>query len=250
MSKTTNKLGFWSAILSAVFAVVWFVAFSMKDAFAPVPEWTNLQAYVEAFDITRIFYVYPSLLLALTYIVLMACVHRLASEDRKIWSLIALSVGIVYAAMASINYNVQAVAVRQSLAAAETAGLELWIPDNPHSIFGAMANSYVYLAISMVFAGFVFQGERMERWMRRLFFAQAITAIGQIGETMFDLSTTVFYATSMVWVIGAPVAFVLLAVLFRRDRTELGPNPTSKETLKPDSEQLGGSEQLPGAAHP
>jgi hypothetical protein len=214
-------LGFWSAILSAAFAVLWFVTFSMKDAFAAVPEWRNLEAYAEAFNMARLTYVYPSLLLALTYLILMACIHRLASEDRRIWSLIALSVGILYATMASINYNIQAVAVRQSLAAGETGGIEMWVPDNLHGIFNALANSYVYMAISMVFAGFVFQGGRLERWIQGLFLAQAVTAVGQIGSTMFDLNATVLIATGLVWVVGAPVAFVLLALLFfRGDRVD------------------------------
>ncbi|MGD2104450.1 MAG: hypothetical protein PVJ55_04960 [Anaerolineae bacterium] len=118
--------------------------------------------------------------------------------------------------MASVNYNVQAVAVRQSLAAGETAGLEMWIPDNPRGIFGALADSYVYMAISIVFAGFIFNGGGLERWIRGLLFAQVITAVGQIGNTMFDWSMTIFIGSSMIWVIGSPIAFVLLALLFRR----------------------------------
>jgi hypothetical protein len=165
----------------------------------------------------RFLLIYPSLLLALTYIMLMACIHRHAGENKKVWSLIALSIGILYAAMASINYNIQASAVRQSLSAGETAGIQMWIPDNPHSIFEALSNAYAYMAVSMVFAGFVFQGRGLQRLIRIILFAQSITAIGQIGWTMFDLDTKIFIASSMVWVIGAPLAFILLAILFRRE---------------------------------
>lgn len=210
MKNSVRELGFWSAILSAASAAVWFVTFVMRDVIAPVPDWTNLEAYAEAFSRARLVYVYPSLLLALTYLVMLACIHRLASEDKKIWSLIALSVGIVYATMASINYNIQAVGVRLSLSAGETAGIEMLIPDNPNGVFNALANSYIYIAISMVFAGVVFEGRGLERWIRGLFLAQVVTAVGQTGATMFDLNELVFLGTSMVWVIGAPVAFVLL----------------------------------------
>ncbi len=216
MKRTIRTLGTWSAVLSALAAVLWFVTFVAKDAIAPVPEWTNLEAYAAAFSAARILYVYPSLLLAITYLVLLACIHHVASEDQKIWSLVALAVGIVYATMASINYTVQAVAVRPSLAAGQTAGIEMWIPDNPTGIFNALANSYVYLSISMVFAGFVFQGGRWERWIRGLFLAQAITAVGQIGSTMFGLGETLLIVTGLIWVIGAPVAFALLTVWFRK----------------------------------
>ena len=217
MKTTVNKLGFWTAILSAVFAVLWFVTFNMQDLLAAVPDWKDLSAYAESFRMVRLLLIYPSLLLALTYIMLLACVHGYAAENEKVWSLIALSVGILYATMASINYNVQASAVRQSLAAGETAGIQMWIPDNPHSIFEALSNSYAYMAISMVFAGFIFRRGGLQRWIRIVLFAQAITAVGQFGWTMFDLNTGIFIATSMVWVIGAPLAFVLLAILFRNE---------------------------------
>lgn len=230
MKSTVRKLGFWSGILSAIFSVLWFVTFQMKDAFATVPDWQNLEAYAEAFRMVRFTLVYPSLLLAVSYIVLMASIHRFASEEAKIWSLIALSIGILYATMASINYNIQAVAVRLSLQAGETAGIEMWIPDNLNGIFNALANSYVYMAISMIFAGFVFRGEGLERWIRGLFLAQVITAVGQIGHSMFGWSMTVFIASSMVWVIGSPIAFVLLALLFqRRDPGEVDGTESSKE---------------------
>ncbi len=216
MNRAIRTLGFWSGILSAVFAILWFITFSMQDVLAAVPSWQNIEAYANAFTMKRVLYVYPSLLLPLTYIALTACIHQYAPEDKKVWSLTSLSIGVLYATMASINYNIQAVAVRQSLAAGEFSGLALWIPDNPHSIFGALANSYVYMAFSMLAAGFVFGGGRLERWIRGLLVAQAITIIGQVGWSMFDLSEGLFYATSMVWVVGAPVAFVLLAILFRR----------------------------------
>lgn len=216
MNSTTRRLGFWSAILSAALAVLWFVTFQMQDVFAAVPDWQNLDAYAGAYRMVRLTLVYPSLLLALAYIVLMAFLHRYASDGRKVWSLIALSIGIVYATMASTNYNIQAVAVRQSLAAGETAGVQLWIPDNPHSAYAALANSYVYMSISMVFAALVFERGRLQGWIRGLLLAQVLAAIGQIGWSMFDWSDTIFIATSMVWVIGAPVAFTLMAVLFRR----------------------------------
>lgn len=216
MKSATHRLGFWSGILSAIFSVLWFITFSMQDVFAQVPPWQNLEAYAEAYSIARLTLIYPSLLLALTYLVLIVAVHRTTAEEDKVWSLAALAVGVLYATMGSINYNIQAVAVRQSLAAGEVGGVEMWIPDNPHSIYTALSNCYGYMAISMVLAGFAIRGGGLARWVRTLFFAQAITAIGQFGWTMADLPMPIFIATSMIWVIGAPAAFIMLAVLFRR----------------------------------
>lgn len=214
------NLGTWSAILSAVFALIWFITFSMQDIFQTVPDWENLHAYAKAFNISRLTLIYPSMLLALTYVILLACVHRVIPEDKKIWSLIALSLGIIYAVMASINYNIQAVAVRQSLAAGETNGLEMFIPDNTHSIYNALANAYVYMAISMFFAGFIFKHGRLEQWIHGLLIIQIISAIGQISYSMMDTPETIFILTSMIWVVGAPASFILIALWFKRQKAE------------------------------
>jgi len=217
MNNTVRRLGIWSAILSAVFTVIWFITFNMKDVLAVLPDWKNIEAYSEAFTIIRHFYIYPSLLLTITYLIMLSCIHLYVPKDKKIWSIIALSIGIVYAVMASINYNILAVAVRQSLSAGETVGIEMFVPDNPHSIFNALANSYVYMAISMFFAAFVFQGSRLANWIRTIFILQIISAVGQTGQSMFGWSMNIFIATSMVWVIGSPIAFILIAILFMRD---------------------------------
>ncbi|MCF8236186.1 MAG: hypothetical protein K9G67_14430 [Bacteroidales bacterium] len=215
--KTENKLGFWVALLSALFAVIWFVTFNMQDVFQSVPDWKNLQAYAKTFHISRLTYIYPSLLLAITYLIMLAAIHRIVPEEKKIWSLAALAIGIIYAAMASINYNIQAVAVRTSLATNETGGIEMFLPDNNHSIFTALANSYIYMSLSLFLLGFAFKTGKKEKWIRWLLFAQLISAVGQTAYSMFDASDALFIASSMVWVIGAPAAFVLIALWFRKN---------------------------------
>lgn len=216
-----RKLGLWSAILSALFGLLWFITFALKDVIAPIPPWNDLPAYARAFSPLRVLYVYPSLLLPLTFIVLLACLHYSVSREKRIWTLIALAFGVLYAVMASINYNIQAVAVRQSLAAGETAGIEMLLPDNPRSVFNALANSYIYMALAMVAAGFALESHGLQRWVRWIFFAQLLTALGQAAWSFFDFSFNLFMATSMVWVIGAPLAFILLGVLFSRDELRI-----------------------------
>jgi len=216
MSDTIKKLGFWSAVLSALFAILWFITFNLKDVLGPVPDWQDIEAYAQAFSALRILYVYPSLLLAVTFVVLMACIHRWAPDGKKVWSLIGLALSIVYATMASVNYHIQAVAVSKSLESGQTIGIAMLLPDHPNGVFGALANSYVYMSLAMVFTGFVFAGSRLEAWIRGLFLIQILSAAGQIGTSMFGLSPVVLYGTGLIWALGAPIAFVLLAIWFRR----------------------------------
>lgn len=88
MLKATNRLGFWSSVLSAVFSLLWFVTFNLKDVLGPVPDWHDIETYAAAFSPARMLYIYPSLLLAVTFVVMMACIHTRATEEGKIWSLI------------------------------------------------------------------------------------------------------------------------------------------------------------------
>lgn len=214
-NKNEIKVGYWASVLSASFALIWFITFNMKDYFQKVPDWKDLEAYAQSFTITRHLYIYPSMLLALTYLILLVCVYRILPESKKLWSLIALAFGILYATMASINYNIQAVAVRLSLRSGETGGTEMFLPDNTHSVFNALANTYVYMALSMFFIAFAFSGNGREKWIRIILLIQIITAVCQAGYTMFDLNTGIFIAGSMIWVIGAPASFILLAGWFR-----------------------------------
>lgn len=218
MTPSLRKAGLWSAILSALFSILWFITFQMKGVFGTVPPWQNTDAYARTFTASRILYICPSLLLAISFIVLMAVIHRYVPEEKKLWSLIGLSFAIVYSVMASINYNIQGAAVLQSLTAGETRGIAMFLPDNPHSVFNALANSYVYMALAMFFTAFAFEGSRLKQWIRYLFLVQIITAVGQAGWSLFGLSTGIFIGTSMIWVIGAPVSFILLAILFKQSK--------------------------------
>lgn len=214
METSVRRLGFWSAIVAAASSLAWFVTFQLKDVLWPVPDWRDVEAYAAALSPLRTLYIYPSLLLAVAYLALLAAVHVRIEGVRRVWSLLALALGIVYATMASVNYMIQAVAVRWSLQAGDTAGLEMFLPDNPTSVFGALATSYVYMGLSMAALAFAFAGPGLERALRWLLLAQLVPAAGQTASAVFGASDAVLIATGLVWVIGAPAAFVVLARWF------------------------------------
>jgi hypothetical protein len=205
----------WSAILSAVFSVAFTIAALL---IAPLPEWRGVRAYAQTFKPIDQLSAYPSLFLAATFTVVMACIYIYASEEKKIFGLVGLAFGILYATMATINYSIQLVAVRQSLLSGETAGMEMFpMSQNTHSIFFALMNSYVYMCLAMFFAAFVFEGGRFERWTRWLFFAMGPVALIQLGWSLFDVSSPILLVPmALMWNIGFPVAFAFLAVLFKR----------------------------------
>jgi hypothetical protein len=77
---------------------------------------------------------YPSILLAPVFLVLLASIRISARAEKMVWSLSALTIGILYTTMASINYNIQLVSVKDSLLSGETDGLAKFLIASSHSI--------------------------------------------------------------------------------------------------------------------
>jgi hypothetical protein len=212
-----TRLGFWTAILSAVFSAGWAVSmFGVQQVLAPMPAWRGASAYAQDFRPLQLLNLYPSLFLALAFLGLLACIYAYAPPDKKIWSLIALCVGVLYATMASVNYNVQFVAVRQSLLAGETDGIAMLPQANPHSIFWALANAYAYMSLAMLLLVPVFTGGRLERWIRWLLVAAGLSGPAQLAVTLFDVNGIVMLLFGPLWIVATPMVCAQLAVLFRR----------------------------------
>jgi hypothetical protein len=158
----------------------------------------------------------PSLPLASTYLVLAVSLHFYAREDKRIWSMIALAFATVYAVMASMNYLIQFIVIRPALLSGQTEGLSLWVMGNPHSVFNALANSYPFMSIRMLFAAWALGDGKLERWVRRIFVLIGVTAPIQFAHQLFGVPLVIGLPVVFTWMIGAPMAFFLLASLFRR----------------------------------
>jgi hypothetical protein len=140
-SGVVARVGFWSAILSAILAIGWASTFALGVIISPPQEWTGIEAYVPTFNFITMVNLIPSLPLAAAFIVLMVSIHYYAPEDKKIWSMLGLAFTIVYAVMASINYLVQLIVVWPSILSGETEGLGLFVGAYRRCFFWALACS-------------------------------------------------------------------------------------------------------------
>ncbi len=217
-----KQLGFWSAVLATVFSIgyglaviVMIIASASTSTTTAAPGWQGVEAYVASFQPIQMLPLIPSLLLAPTFVVLMVCVHTYASSAKKLWSQVGLAFAIVYATMACVNYIVQLTVVRLSILNRETDGLAMFVMGNPHSIFWALMADYVFMNLAMLFAAPVFEGGKLERWIRWLFLANGASAVITIFGIVVD-SPLIFLLGSLVpWCVIFSAATALLAVLFR-----------------------------------
>ena len=100
MSACTPRIGIWAAILSVLFAACFSIVALAANFTTLVPAiWVNPLSFA------------PSVLLAWSYLVLMACVLDAALPEHRVWAVLGLCFAVLYATMNSILYFVQLVVV-------------------------------------------------------------------------------------------------------------------------------------------
>lgn len=222
-SRGSIRLGFYAAtftaILTAVFAVAAVLTPPRSGPFCgtaciPAP-YTAVAQFIPGDYLWLI----PGILLAPTFVGLMACIHAYASEMRKTFSLVALSLAVMYAVVILIDYFVQFTVVVPSLESGETQNLSLFTQYNPHGFFIALeVLAYLTMSAAFLAAAPVFVGGRVERTIRWLFalsfvLAAAVFAgLWLVGHDLIAVEVTVLVIDWVVLLVGG----VLLSVIFWR----------------------------------
>jgi hypothetical protein len=95
-------------------------------------------------------WMFPAILLMLLYVILMVCIHSYASNEKKIFSQIGLSVALMAAMILIANYFVQVSVIQPSVLSGETEGIALLSQYNPHGIFIALEEiGFLLITISL-----------------------------------------------------------------------------------------------------
>ena len=89
MSACTPRIGIWAAILSVLFAACFSIVALAANFTTLIPAiWVNPLSFA------------PSLLLAWSYLVLMACVLDAALPGQRVWALLGLCFAVLYSTLA------------------------------------------------------------------------------------------------------------------------------------------------------
>ena len=182
--KTAIQIGFWIAILTAVFTAVAFViAIATPPISGPFCQsgciaypYTNVVSHIPHDYI----WLYPAIFIAPLFLILAVCIHYYAPSGKKIFGQIGLSFAVIYAAVVTTDYYIQLTVIQPSLLRGEKDGLALFLQYNPHGIFIALEDlGYLMMSIAFFFVARIFLGdERIERVLRWLFTTGSLLAIG------------------------------------------------------------------------
>ena len=190
------RLGFWSAVLTAVFSILFTVGV-LVGGILPRP-----------WDV--VIPIGASLLLAPSFVVMMVSVHYAAPAEKKIWSHIGITFAVLYAALVSMVYVTWLFVVEPHVLRGEANQVALLI-FAPGSLLQMVDGlGYTFMGVATFFAAPVFAGKRLDKWIRWL------CLLYGLGALMVFLSY-VFYIIPLGagWFIFPPLA-ILLAVYFRR----------------------------------
>jgi hypothetical protein len=220
---SATRLGFWTAILTVVvvaaFAVVGIPTPARSGPFCVSACVAYPYVDVAQFIPGDYLWLLPGILLAPTFVVLMACIHAYAAEPKKIYSRVGLAFALVYAVVILVDYYLQLTVVVPSLQAGETEGLSLLTQYDPHGLFIALETlGYSMLTVALLFAAPVFTGGRAEhaiRWLFTLSFVLAVVAFVGLALLGHDLVAFEVTVLMIIWIVLI-ASGVLLGVVFRR----------------------------------
>lgn len=195
------SLGYWSAILTAVFCVLFTVAAGLTEAHLLTAPWDVILPIA------------PSLFLAPSFLVMLVCVNAVVSSERKIWSQLGVAFACVYVPLCVAAYIVELFVVEPRVlrgAATETALLTLVRGD---SVFNAIDGiGYVFMCLATLFAAPAFVRTGVDRWIRWLFLVNGVLAV-PIFLTYF-VNRSFMWAAGL-WSVTITASAVLLAIMFR-----------------------------------
>lgn len=211
-NQTVLTLGYWSAILASFLTIAFIVL-----AFAfPVKEWTGIEAYAASFNNLRMANFIPVILLAPTVIVLMACIHYITPESKRVFTLIGIAFSCVYAAIICTNYFLQLYVVRLNLLNGTLEGIALLAVPNFHSVFFALETiGYAFLSLATLFVSPVFRGGGLENWIRLLFIIGGVVGIFGAIAAPFDQPYLIFAGLG-IWCLAFPISTILITIFFKK----------------------------------
>jgi hypothetical protein len=237
-TKTIAKVGFYAASLTTILTLITFgIAVATPPLSGP---YCAGGCYSYPFsDIAARFprdyyWMYPAILLALVYYVLMVSIHYFAPAEKKIFSHVGLSFALVSTATLVIDYFLQVSVIQPSLLLGETDGIALLSQFNAHGVFIVLEEiGFFMMSLSMLFMVPAFVGQtRAEKAVRWLFLASFLLNViaftlysifyGIHREYRFEVATI-----SINW-LTLIASGIPLSMVFRRVLTEKSPKPESK----------------------
>lgn len=208
-SAVTWRVGFWAAVLSALFSLL-YILFQLAEWLGILGSAGGPESASTPLGIALL--LTPSVLLAPAFVLMMIGVRYLIPEARQIWAQAAVAFATVYATLIGIVYYVQLTLVMPRMLQGRTEGIEVLL-FTPFDSFlysvDLLGYSSMSLATLLAAFGLVGASTRTARWF--------LLANGLLLPfLLFQIYVHSLIYIAALWAVTFPGAAIALAVVFRR----------------------------------
>lgn len=193
-----NRIGFWSSIMSVVFALGYCVA-EILSTLKIIPHPQNL------------FWLFlPSLFLAPAFMVAIICLHYATEKAFRVVSAIGVAFAILYCANVSIVYFSQLTVVLPAQLKGSINDKRVLLFDRKTFLMAVDCLGYFFMSLSTFFAAFAFKDSK---WLYRgLLWNGALMPV-----LILAFFYPVYYYLGAIWMVTFPLAMINAARFFKGD---------------------------------
>ncbi len=205
MNASINKTGFWSG-LAAFGATMGYVIVQLLQV-----------AGVIHYPFDEILIYGTSLCIVIPFVLEILALHYVTPDGKKYWSHAALIFSIIYSVFVTANYIVQlATVIPMKL---KGAGDDLHILEQtPHSLFWDFdAIGYIFMGLATLIAIPIFEKQGFQKWIRICFLANALVTPLIAFVYFYQPYSEKLLFLGLPWGITAPLAMLMLAIMFRKN---------------------------------
>ena len=199
VSISVSNAGFWSAVLSVIFAIGYCVPQILSAAkILPYPH-----------DMFWLFL--PSLFLATVFVITMVCLHYAVDENVKIWTALGVSFALIYAPLVSLVYFTQLTVVLPALFRGEINETHVLSFPGRSFLMAVDCLGYFFMSLSTLFASFAFRNNSTIWLYRGLFWNGVLMPV-----LVLAFFYPAFYYIGALWMFTFPLAMINAAKYFQQ----------------------------------
>lgn len=210
------RVGFWSAIAFAVHLTALNIAFAIMAFQAPAGDWQGMEVYAHTYQVVAFVPQTIGLLTIPALILMLTSIHLCTDERRRVWSLAGLLFGTAHAGLLGALYFIQIGVLLPALGRGDWQGMDQFAFANSHSVvWGLNHFAWALLGVALFLMAWVFEGNRLKRWIRWLFVLNGLGNISLIFAFAFEVKAMTLGVAFLSWVIALPITAVLVGYMFR-----------------------------------
>jgi len=220
MNKPIYKIGFWSGLI-AFGATASYVIVQLLQV-----------AGVLHFPLDEILIYGTSLCIVIPFVLEILALHYITPEEKKFWSHAALIFCIIYSVFVSANYVVQLATVIPMKLKGTSDEIRI-LEQTPHSLFWNFdALGYIFMGLAMLISIPVFEKHGFQRWVRISFLANALVTPLISFVYFYPTYSEKLLVLGFPWGITAPLAMLLLALMFKKNYGNYSGNSLGQSKAK------------------